>query len=194
MIFLEAFHLSVWQNFLRNDLVLKMSITSVNILTHHSWFLLHLSLFHEKKGQFITSSLFISGLAWMSVGFCSWFIAQHNIMDYLQEICWILVMFILGVSESVLARRLYSAAFWGGVTHYNVQNFDSCVVDWYICLSSLTWIVPSSCSIAIPEETDFGDKTRWRRTFTAPFSFCWILFFHCGKEKAFSKYGKWHIL
>ena len=91
----------------------------------------------------------------------------------------------LGSLRICFGKENISYSFLRKVTHYSVQNSDYCVVDCYTHISSLTLHVPSSCILAIPEKTDFADKARQRKTFTASFSFCWIIFFPGRKEKYF---------
>ena len=101
------------------------------------------------------------------------------------RIWWIMVMFILGVSEFALATRTYPIAFWGGVAHYNVQNSDYRVVDCYTPISSLPFHVPSSCTLAIPEKTDFADKaSQPKKNFYSSIFFLLDIFFFLAERKS----------
>lgn len=66
---LSKLRLSVWGNFLLNGLVLKMSTCQQIFSPIIAGFFYNWGVSHEKKGKFITSSLFISGLAGVSIAF-----------------------------------------------------------------------------------------------------------------------------
>ena len=68
-----------------NDLELKMSMTPITSLTIITVSFDNLDLFHEKQVKLITSTLFVSGLPLVSIGFCSLFISQSKAMIYSQE-------------------------------------------------------------------------------------------------------------
>ena len=175
--------LFVWENFLNEWSRTQNVHNSSNFTNHHNCFLWQPRVVSWEERE--TYNFFIICF-WTSISVYQFlFIIYISKQGYESStrIWWIMVMFILGVSEFALARRTYPTAFWGGVAHYNVHNSDYRVVDFYTPISSLPFHVPSSCTLAIPEKTDFADKARQRRTFTAPFSFCWIFFFIGRKEK-----------
>ena len=184
--------LFVWENFLNEWSRAQNVHDSNNFINHNNCFLWQPGFVSWEERE--TYNFFIICF-WTSIT-VYWFLFIIYISkqgyDLPTRIWWIIVMFILGVSEFALARRTYPTGFWEGVTHYNVQNSDYCVVDCYTHISSLTLRVPSSCTLAIPEKTDFADKAR-QRTFTAPFSFCWIIFFFPGRKKKYFENVMWHI-
>lgn len=155
-----------------------MSITQVTSLAIIPVSFDNLDLFSWRERKLITSYLFLDFINYLSGLFIICNIKQA--MNYPQRSDgWLCLSW---ESSNLLAEEHILQLSEEGNT-LQCSKFWLLCCDCYTHISSLTLHVSSSCVLAIPEKTDFADKARQEKTFTASFSFCWMSFFFPWHER-----------